>query len=32
MNRDYNLLEILADGSPIWKELITGHEEAIRKL
>jgi hypothetical protein len=32
MNRDYDLFEILPDGSPIWKELVTGHEEAIRKL
>jgi hypothetical protein len=32
MTRDYDLFEILPDGSPIWKELVTGHEEAIRKL
>ena len=32
MNRDYDLFEMLPDGSPIWKELILGHEEAIRKL
>jgi hypothetical protein len=32
MNRDYDLFEMLPDGSPIWKELVSGHEEAIRKL
>jgi hypothetical protein len=31
MNRDYDLFEILPDGSPIWKELVSGHGEAIRK-
>lgn len=32
MNRDYDLFEILPDGSPIWKELVSGLAEAIRKL
>jgi hypothetical protein len=32
MNREYDLFEILPDGAPIWKELVSGHEEAIRKL
>jgi hypothetical protein len=32
MTRDYDLFEILPDGAPIWKELVTGHEEALRKL
>jgi hypothetical protein len=32
VNRDYDLFEILPDGSPIWKELVSGLTEAIRKL
>jgi hypothetical protein len=32
VNRDYDLFEILPDGSPIWKELVSGLAEAIRKL
>jgi hypothetical protein len=32
MTRDYDIFEILPDGSPIWKEFVSGHEEAIRKL
>jgi hypothetical protein len=32
LNRDYDLFEILPDGAPIWKELVTGHDEALRKL
>jgi hypothetical protein len=32
VNRDYDIFEILPDGAPIWKELVSGHEEAIRKL
>jgi hypothetical protein len=32
MTRNYDLFEILPDGSPIWKELVSGHDEAIRKL
>jgi len=32
MDRDYDLFEILPDGTPMWREAVTGHENAIRKL
>jgi hypothetical protein len=32
MERDYDLFEVLPDGSAIWKEAVHGHENAIRKL
>lgn len=32
MERDYDLFEILRDGTAIWKEAVSGHENAIRKL
>lgn len=32
MERDYDLFEILPDGTPIWREAVKGHEAAIKKL
>jgi hypothetical protein len=32
MERDYDIFEILPDGSPMWREAIHGHEAAIRKM
>jgi prophage DNA circulation protein len=32
MERDYDLFEVLPDGAAIWKEAVSGHENAIRKL
>jgi len=32
VDRDYDLFEILPDGSPIWKCAVAGHENAIQRL
>jgi hypothetical protein len=32
MDRDYDLFEVFPDGTLIWRESITGHEDAIRRL
>jgi len=32
MERDYDLFEVLPDGTPMWREAVTGHDAAIRKL
>jgi hypothetical protein len=32
MDRDYDLFEVFPDGSVIWRESVTGHEKAIRRL
>jgi hypothetical protein len=32
MERDYDLFEVLPDGAPIWRETVSGHENAIKKL
>jgi hypothetical protein len=32
MERQYDIFEILPDGSRVWRETIVGHENAIRKL
>lgn len=32
MEREYDLFEVLPDGSAIWKEAVHGHENAIRRL
>lgn len=32
MERDYDLFEVLADGGVIWRETVSGHENAIRRL
>jgi hypothetical protein len=32
MERDYDLFEVLPDGTVMWREAVTGHEAAIRKL
>jgi len=32
MDRDYDLFEILPDGTPMWREAVTGHENAIKRL
>ena len=30
MDREYDIFEILPNGSSIWRKVISGHEEAIR--
>jgi hypothetical protein len=32
VDRNYDLFEILPDGSPLWKCAVTGHENAVRQL
>jgi hypothetical protein len=32
MERDYGIFEHFADGSLIWRETVSGHEDAIRRL
>jgi hypothetical protein len=32
MERDYDLFEVFPDGSVIWRQSVTGHENAIRRL
>jgi hypothetical protein len=32
MERDYDLFEVLPDGSVIWKEVASGHENSIGRL
>jgi hypothetical protein len=32
MERDYDLFEILPDGTPMWREAVSGHENAIKRL
>ena len=32
MDRDYDLFEVFPDDSVIWRESVTGHEKAIRRL
>jgi len=32
VDRNYDLFEILPDGSPIWKCAVAGHENAIQQL
>jgi hypothetical protein len=32
MEREYDLFEVLPDGTAVWREAVTGHENAIRKL
>ena len=32
MGRDYDLFEIFPDRSVRWRETVSGHEDAIRKL
>jgi hypothetical protein len=32
VDRQYDLFEILPDGSPVWRVTITGHQSAIEKL
>lgn len=32
MDRNYDLFEILPDGSPIWKCAVAGHENAVQQL
>jgi hypothetical protein len=32
MDREYDLFEIFPDGSQIWRDSVTGHEKAIRRL
>jgi hypothetical protein len=32
VDRQYDLFEILPDGSPVWRGVVDGHENAVRKL
>jgi hypothetical protein len=32
MDRQYDLFEVTPDGSPLWLEVVTGHENAIQRL
>jgi hypothetical protein len=32
MDRDYDLFEVFPDGALIWRDSVTGHENAIRRL
>jgi hypothetical protein len=32
MERDYDLFEVMPDGSLIWRGAVSGHEKAILKL
>jgi hypothetical protein len=32
MDRDYDLFEVFPDGSLVWRDSVTGHENAIRRL
>jgi hypothetical protein len=32
MDRDYDLFEVFSDGALVWRESVTGHEKAIRRL
>jgi hypothetical protein len=32
VDRNYDLFEILPDGSPIWKCAVAGHETAVQQL
>jgi hypothetical protein len=32
MDREYDLFEVFPDGSLIWRQSVTGHENAIRRL
>ena len=32
MDRNYDLFEILPDGSPIWRCTVAGHETAVQQL
>ena len=32
MERDYDLFEVMPNGDPIWRETVSGHENAIQRL
>ncbi|HTU32570.1 MAG TPA: hypothetical protein VMF66_02070 [Candidatus Acidoferrum sp.] len=32
MERDYDIFEQLADGAVLWRELVSGHENAVARL
>lgn len=32
MDREYDLFEVFPDGSLVWRDSVTGHEKAIRRL
>jgi hypothetical protein len=32
VNRNYDLFEMLPDGSPLWKGSVSGYDDAIRTL
>jgi hypothetical protein len=32
MEREYDLFEVLSDGAPMWRQMVSGRESALRKL
>lgn len=32
MEREYDLFEVLSDGAVVWRETVSGHENAIQRL
>jgi hypothetical protein len=32
MEREYDLFEVLSDGAPMWRQMVAGQENALRKL
>ena len=32
MEREYDLFEVLSDGAPLWRQMVAGQENALRKL
>jgi len=32
MDREYDLFEVFPDGSLLWRQSVSGHENAIRRL
>jgi hypothetical protein len=32
VDRDYDLFEIMPDGTPLWRQAVTGHDNAISAL
>jgi prophage DNA circulation protein len=32
MEREYDLFEVLSDGAHLWRQMVAGHDNAVRKL
>jgi prophage DNA circulation protein len=32
MEREYDLFEVLSDGAPLWRQMVAGRDNAVRKL